>query len=77
MDVYRAFSPFLIIHTMAFIRALTVTSNPIATKHEQCAYELVREQQALTVARINSRNSALSDALLRCPSSGWLMGLGL
>ena len=38
-------------------------------------YELVREQHALTVARINGRNSALSDALLRRPqyaAGGWV-----
>ena len=35
----------------------------------------MREQHALTVARINSRNSALSDALLRRPkyiAGGWV-----
>lgn len=35
----------------------------------------MREQRASTVARINSRNSALSDALLRCSkyiAGGWI-----
>ena len=39
------------------------------------AYEIEREQHALTVARVNGRNSALSDALLRRPkytAGGWV-----
>ena len=36
-------------------------------ERQQRAYELVREQRALTVARVNGRNSTLSDALLRRP----------
>ena len=39
----------------------------LARKRQQRAYELVREQHALTVARVNGRNSALSDDLLRRP----------
>ena len=39
----------------------------LARERQQRAYELVLEQHALTVAHINSRNSALSDALLRRP----------
>ena len=39
----------------------------LACERQQRAYELVREQHALTVARVNGRNSALSDALLRRP----------
>ena len=44
-------------------------------REQQHAYELVREQHALTVARINERNSTLSDALLRRPkyvADGWV-----
>ena len=44
-------------------------------ERQQCAYELVRDQHALTVARVNGRNSALSDALLRRPkytAGGWV-----
>ena len=47
----------------------------LAREHQQRAYELVREQHALTVARVNGRNSALSDALLRHPqyaADGWV-----
>ena len=47
----------------------------LARERQQRAYELVREQHALTVARINSHNSALSDALLRRPKNiagGWV-----
>ena len=46
-----------------------------AREPQQRAYELVREQHALTVARVNGRNSALSDALLRRPqyaAGGWV-----
>ena len=39
----------------------------LARERQQRTYELVREQHALTVARVNGRNSALSDALLRRP----------
>ena len=47
----------------------------LACERQQRAYELVREQHALTVARVNGRNSALSDALLRRPkytAGGWV-----
>ena len=47
----------------------------LARKRQQRAYELVRDQHALTVARVNGRNSALSDALLRRPqyaAGGWV-----
>ena len=47
----------------------------LARERQQRAYELVREQHALTVARVNRRNSALSDALLRRPqyaAGGWV-----
>ena len=47
----------------------------LAREGQQRAYELVQEQHALTVARVNGRNSALSDALLRRPkytAGGWL-----
>ena len=37
----------------------------LARERQQRAYELMREHHALTVARVNGRNSALSDALLR------------
>ena len=37
----------------------------LARERQQHAYELVHEQHALTVARVNGRNSTLSDALLR------------
>ena len=39
-----------------------------ARERQQRAYELVREQHALNVARVNGRNSALSDALLCRPT---------
>ena len=44
-------------------------------REQQHAYELVREQHALTVARVNGRNSTLSDALLRrlkYVAGGWV-----
>ena len=47
----------------------------LARERQQRAYELVREQHALTVARVNGRNSALSDALLRrsqYAAGGWV-----
>ena len=47
----------------------------LARERQQRPYELVCVQHALTVARINSRNSALSDALLRRPTyraGGWV-----
>ena len=47
----------------------------LARERQQRAYEIVREQHALTVARANGRNSALSDALLRRPkymAGGWV-----
>ena len=47
----------------------------LARERQQRAYELVREQHALTVAGVNGRNSALSDALLRRPqyaAGGWV-----
>ena len=46
----------------------------LARERQQRAYELVREQHALTVAHINSRNSALSAALCRpkYTAGGWV-----
>ena len=47
----------------------------LARERQQRAYELVREQHALTVYRVYGRNSALSDALLRRPkytAGGWV-----
>ena len=47
----------------------------LARERQQRTYELVREQHALTVARVNGCNSALSDALLRRPqyaAGGWV-----
>ena len=47
----------------------------LAREQQQHAYELVREQHALTVARVNGRNSTLSDAFLRRPkyvAGGWV-----
>ena len=47
----------------------------LARERQQRAYELVREQHALTTARINGRNSTLSDALLSRPkyvAGGWV-----
>ena len=47
----------------------------LARDRQRRAYEIVREQHALTVARVNGRNSALSDALLRRPkymAGGWV-----
>ena len=37
----------------------------LARERQQRAYERVHEQHALTVTRVNRRNSTLSDALLR------------
>ena len=39
----------------------------LARERQQRAYEIVREQHALTFARANGRNSTFSDALLRRP----------
>ena len=47
----------------------------LARERQQRAYKLVREQHALTVARINGRNFTLSDALLDRPkyvAGGWV-----
>ena len=47
----------------------------LARDRQQRAYAIVREQHALTIARVNGRNSALSDALLRRPkytTGGWV-----
>ena len=47
----------------------------LARERQQHAYELVREQHALTVARVNGRNSTLSGVLLRSPkyvAGGWV-----
>ena len=47
----------------------------LARDRQRRAYETVREQHALTVARVNGRNSALSDALLSRPkymAGGWV-----
>ena len=47
----------------------------LARDRRQRAYEIVREQHVLTVARVNGRNSAFSDALLRRPkytAGGWV-----
>ena len=47
----------------------------LARERQQRAYELVLEQHALTVARVNGRNSALSDALLhrsKYTAGGWV-----
>ena len=39
----------------------------LARERQQHAYELVRAQHALTLARVNRRNSTFLDALLRRP----------
>ena len=60
-------SPFSIAHTVMLIRAST-------REWQQRACELVHEQHALTVARVNGRNSTLSDVLLHRPkyaTGGW------
>ena len=48
----------------------------LARERQQHAYDLVREQHALIVARGNGRSSALSDVLLRRPTytaaGGWV-----
>ena len=47
----------------------------LARERQQRAYELVREQHALAVARINGRSPTLSDALLGRPkyvAGGWV-----
>ena len=46
-----------------------------ARERQQHAYELVREQHALIVTRVNERNSTLSDTFLRRPkyvAGGWV-----
>ena len=46
----------------------------LATDRQQRAYDIVREHHALTVARLNRRNSALSEALRPVPKvavGGW------
>ena len=40
----------------------------LARERQQHAYELVREQHALIVTRVNERNSTLSDTFLRLPN---------
>ena len=51
----------------------------LARERQQRAYELVREQHALTTTRINGSNSTLSDALLSRPKyiRRWRLGMGL
>ena len=47
----------------------------LAGERQQRAYDFVREQHALTVARVNGRNSPLSDAHLHRPkhaAGGWV-----
>ena len=47
----------------------------LARERQQHAYEFVREQHALTVTRVNGRNSTLSEAQLRRPkyvAGGWV-----
>ena len=47
----------------------------IATDRQQRAYDIVREHHALTVSRVERRNSALSDALRAVPKftvGGWV-----
>lgn len=65
-DVYRAFlSPILITLDRDQLEYCDLA-------REQRAYELVREEHVLTAARINSRNSALTDKEM-----GWGRELGL
>ena len=48
----------------------------LARDRQQRAYEIVREQHALTIARVNGCNSALSVALLHRPkytAGGWVL----
>ena len=47
----------------------------MATDRLQRAYDIVREHHALTVSRVERRNSALSDALRTVPKfavDGWM-----
>ena len=47
----------------------------LATDRQQRAYDIVREHYALTVSRVERRNSALSDALRAVPKfavGGWV-----
>ena len=47
----------------------------VATDRQQRAYDIVREHHALTVSRVERRNSALSDALravLKFAVGGWV-----
>ena len=70
-DAYRTpLSPSSIAPTAESIRAFNrdhLVYCDLARERQQRAYELVREQHALTVARVNGRNCTLSDALLRRP----------
>ena len=46
----------------------------LATDRQQRAYDIVRKHHALTVSRVNRRNSALADALRPTPKfvvGGW------
>ena len=47
----------------------------LAANRQRCAHALVREEHALTVSRVEHRNSALSDALKELPIytiGGWV-----
>ena len=71
-DAYRTLpSPSSTAPTAESIRAFNrdyLAYCDLARERQQYAYELVREQHALTVARVNGRNCTLSDALLRRPT---------
>ena len=67
-DAYRVPpSPSLIAPTVELISfdCDHLAYSDLARERQQRAYELVHEQHALTGARVNGRNSTLSDALLR------------
>lgn len=54
----------------------TCSLSDLIHERQQRVYELVREYHALTITRINCRNSAISEALFRRPSytvDGWVL----
>ena len=48
----------------------------LATDRQQRANDIVRKHHALTVSRVNRRNSALTDALRPTLNSPWVVGHG-
>ena len=56
-------------------RAYHLAYYDVATDRQQHAYDVIREHHALTVSRVERRNSAPSDvlrAVLKFPAGGWV-----